>query len=437
MAKAKWRPPGQRQVMIEVPRVFEPLLLPSRYKAAWGGRGGAKSHFFAEQLLARCLSKPTRWACIREVQNSLRDSVRQLLVDKIEKLGLGSDFTVMESEIRGRNGSLIIFRGMQSYNAESIKSLEGFDGAWVEEAQSLSAGSLRQLRPTIRGEGSEIWFSWNPRSRFDPVDEFFRGPSPPSDAIIVKTGWRENPWLPAVLAAEKNHDYAVDAVMADHVWGGAYEVISQGSYYGSLMVEADLQGRITEVRYDPALPVWTAWDLGYGDDTAIWFAQKRGPEVRWIDYYENRGFGLDHYVRVLQSKPYIYGTHILPHDANSGDITSGKTSVQVMNQLGVRNLRALERGNVTDGINALRSMIAVSYFDKLKCEKGIEALRMYRREYDDKRACWKDQPLHDWTSHPSDAARYMAVGLPGNPPKLKVVDGYAVKKRTTGSWMTS
>jgi phage terminase large subunit len=172
-------------IRVEVPRAFQPLLKPARYKAAHGGRGGAKSHFFAEQMLIRCYAKTTRAVCIREVQDTLKDSVRQLLIDKIQKLGLGQFFDVREAEIRGLNGSLIIFKGMQNYNAENIKSLEDFDIAWVEEAQTLSDRSLRMLRPTIRKEGSEIWFSWNPRRKTDPVDSMLRGETLPTGAVVV------------------------------------------------------------------------------------------------------------------------------------------------------------------------------------------------------------------------------------------------------------
>src|SRR5690242_82654 len=187
------------QLIVEAPDALLPLLKPARYKAAYGGRGGAKSHFFAEQIVLRCFSRKTRVACIREVQASIKDSVRQLLIDKIEKLGLGWAFDVLETEIRGRQGtpsagSLIVFKGMQSYNAHNIKSLEDFDIAWVEEAQTLSDISLRLLRPTIRKDGSELWFSWNPRHETDAVDKFFRGESPPENAVIVSVNWYDNPW---------------------------------------------------------------------------------------------------------------------------------------------------------------------------------------------------------------------------------------------------
>jgi phage terminase large subunit len=202
---------------VDVPRVFEPLLASRRYKGAHGGRGAAKSHFFAQQLVLHCYAQAKRAVCIREVQNSIRQSVRLLIIDKIADLGLGGFFTVLEQEIRGSNGSLIIFRGMQAYNAENIKSLEDYDIAWVEEAQSFSERSLRLLRPTIRKLGSEIWFSWNPRHETDAVDRFFRGGKPRDDAALVAVHWNDNPWFPEVLRKEKDSDYAADPEMAEHV----------------------------------------------------------------------------------------------------------------------------------------------------------------------------------------------------------------------------
>ena len=215
---------------VEIPEKLGPLLGRGRYKGAFGGRGGTKSHFFAEQVVLRCLEQPTKVVCIREIQDSIKDSVKALIEQKIVKLGLGAFFDVLGPEIRGRNGSLVVFRGMQRFNSENIKSLEGFDIAWVEEAQTLSDISLRLLRPTIRKENSELWFSWNPRHDTDPVDKLFRGPGKPSDAILAEVNWNDNPWFPDVLKREKDEDYARDPEMADHVWGGNYEIVSEGAY---------------------------------------------------------------------------------------------------------------------------------------------------------------------------------------------------------------
>src|SRR6478752_4959353 len=178
-------------IRVEVPRKLKPLLYAKRYKGAYGGRGGAKSHFFAEQVILKAYASHKRIVCIREVQNSIKDSVKQLLIDKINKLGVMEWFEVLDQEIRGPHGSIIVFKGMQSYNASNIKSLEGYDIAWVEEAQTLSQHSLDLLRPTLRKDGSELWFSWNPRFKTDPVDMFFRK-SPPSDAVSVMVNWYDN-----------------------------------------------------------------------------------------------------------------------------------------------------------------------------------------------------------------------------------------------------
>ena len=401
-------------IEIEWPAAFEPLCYPKRYKAAYGGRGGAKSHFFAEQLVLKCYASETRAVCIREIQKTLKESVRQLIIDKIEKLGFGQWFDVLESEIRGSNGSLIIFVGMQSYNAESIKSLEGFDVAWVEEAQSLSLRSLRMLRPTLRKDGSELWFSWNPRFESDPVDEFFRGIKPPNKdrAAIINVNWADNPWFPQVLREEKAADYDKDPEVAEHIWGGAYQNIAEGAYYAKLISQAEKDSRITTVPYDGATLVTTAWDLGADDSTAIWFCQVVGLQVRVLDYYENNTQPLAHYASLIKSKPYNYGDHILPHDA--GHKRLGKERNESMSDqlraLGIPN-RVLPVADREAGIEKVRQFLPKCWFDRDKCHKGLKALRNYRREYDDDRLVFKQNPMHDWASDGADAFRYLATGI--------------------------
>jgi phage terminase large subunit len=184
-------------------RVFEPLLKPSRYKGAWGGRGSGKSHFMAGAVVEYCLLNPgARIVCIREVQKTLAQSARLLIENKIQEFGVGHLFRVLYDRIETPGGGLIIFQGMQDQNAESIKSLEAYNVAWCEEAQTLSNRSLALLRPTIRAEGSEIWFSWNPRRKSDAVDQFLRVERP-DNAIVVKANWRDNPWFPTVLEEER------------------------------------------------------------------------------------------------------------------------------------------------------------------------------------------------------------------------------------------
>ena len=242
--------------------VFEPLLAPARYKGAFGGRGSAKSHFFAEGMVELALRVPGfRGVCIREVQKSLRESAKLLIEDKIQKFGVGQRFQCQADLTKTPGGGLIIYRGMQDYNAESIKSLEGFDVCWNEEAQTTSQRSLELLRPTIRGSGrmpSELWFSWNPRSPSDPVDKFFRGGTPPPDGVCVRTSWKDNPFWPAELETERMFDYVTNPQRYAHIWEGEYEPAVVGSIWTREMInehrraEAPTLTRIL-VSVDPAI----------------------------------------------------------------------------------------------------------------------------------------------------------------------------------------
>jgi phage terminase large subunit len=436
---------------IETPRAFKPLLQPSRYKGAYGGRGGAKSHFFAELLIERCVMGKTRAACIREVQNSLKESVRQLLIDKIERYGLGGAFDVLETEIRGPNGSLIIFRGMQSYNAETIKSLEGYDIAWVEEAQTLSGRSLKMLRPTIRAPGSELWFSWNPRHDTDAVDMFLRGPSPPSGAVVIRVNWSDNPWFPAELKEEMAHDRAVDAEGAVHVWDGGYEIITEGSYFALLIANAENEGRIGDFPYDPALPVLTAWDIGVDDYTAIWFMQENGQHVRAIDYFETSGEGAEEIVRqalpelvppdereVMREVEYRYGRHFLPHDVRVREWGAGaKTRLETLKGLGVKPINIGVAANPSDRINAARRLLPHCSFNKATTSLGVRRLRNYSRKFNQTMETYGG-PRHDESSHGSDAYGEFAVNCrisakPAPGPK-KPRDIWAPRQDHSSDW---
>lgn len=224
-------------IKLQTPRVFKPLLEYSRYKGAHGGRGSGKSHFFAELLIEQCLLETTSAVCVREIQKSLAQSVKKLLEVKIEAMGVGHLFEIQESIIKAPHGGRIIFNGLQNHTADSIKSLEGYDIAWVEEAQSLSQRSLDLLRPTIRKPGSEIWFSWNPNKASDPVDALLRGDSPPPDAIVVEANYQDNPWLPDVLRAELEYDKKRDPAKFAHVWLGAYQSNSEARVFSNWSIE--------------------------------------------------------------------------------------------------------------------------------------------------------------------------------------------------------
>src|SRR3990167_8378191 len=215
---------------IELPKIFQPLFKPSRYKASYGGRGSAKSHSFAQALVVKGAEKPLRILCCRELQHSIKDSVKLLIDDKISQSGLTSFYESTQTEIRGKNGTLFLFAGLRS-NPESIKSTEGIDIAWTEEANTVSRRSLDLLIPTVRKEGSELWFTWNPDSEYDPVDLMFRGPHIPPDSIVIPASYFDNPWFPDVLKKEMEYDKSIDLGKYKHIWLGEYADSQNGKMY--------------------------------------------------------------------------------------------------------------------------------------------------------------------------------------------------------------
>jgi len=442
------------RLRFRVTEKLAPLLQPARYLGAHGGRGSGKSHFFAEKAVLRNYERPAKGVCIREVQESIKDSVKTLVEAKIQKFGLGDFYEVTRDEIRGLNGSLMIFKGMQSYNAQNIKSLEGFDWAWVEEAQTLSDVSLRMLRPTIRKEGSELWFGWNPRFDSDAVDKLLRGPNKPASAIIVECNWQDNPWFTDVLKQEKDEDYAADPEMADHVWGGNYEIVSEGAYYARLIVEAEREGRIGHFPYDPKRPVKTAWDIGVDDYSSIWFMQDDGIHATAIDYYETSNEGADDIVSTClpelflppalearfvgwskaealadlgRVEPFKYGPHYLPHDIRMREWGHGARSrVETLIALGVKNISKGVPAKPADRVQAVRRILPVTRFNMTpRVELGLKRLRRYRRKWNDALQSYTT-PEHDENSHGADAFGEYAVNCgiyaPKPPPEPKKIE---------------
>jgi len=384
-----------------------------RYKGAYGGRGGAKSHFFAERVIKRCIAGPARIVCIREVQNSIRDSVRQLLVDKIKKLGLSHRFDITASEIREtENGGLITFRGMQSYNAENIKSLENYNVAWVEEAQTLSALSLKLLRPTMRADDSELWFSWNPRYKTDPVDMFFRK-NPPPNAVSVSVNYSDNPWLPDVLKDEIAHDFAVDPEGAEHVWNGGYR-IGEGTVLAKWMARAEREGRIHDgVHYDPdGAPVFISSDIGFRDTASWWFWQPVMGGFKVFDYDEDRGLDANDWIPRIEKKLKSHGIKDfskiwLPTDAKAKTFQSKHSSVErFIGHFGGGHMAITPPSKKPDQIAAARDVVGRIEFNKTRCELGIDGLNAWEFEYNEESGVFSREPLHNWASHPGDAFAY-------------------------------
>lgn len=366
--------------------------------------------------LEKCIGDGSRIVCIREIQNSLKDSVRQLLVDKMGSLGIRDQFDLTRDEVRGPGGSLIIFRGMNDANAENIKSLEGYDVAWVEEAQTLSQRSLDLLRPTIRKPGSELWFSWNPRYRTDPVDEFFRKRRPES-AVCVQVNHNDNPWFPPALLEEMQADRVADAKKATHVWDGGYEAAPEGSYYGLELAEADTQGRITQLLIDPALPVHTCWDLGVAGNMRCWLFQLADGQWRWFECIKFAVPGLAHAAQELknrqQARGFTWGTHLWPHDGNAVDVGSvnGETRKATFAKLGFKvEIVPSPKGALADGIEATRRVLKMSRWDRDGCAEGLEDMRGYKRKFDKIHDRFIEEPDKNGCDHTADAKRTGAMG---------------------------
>jgi phage terminase large subunit len=387
----------------------------ARYRVAFGGRGSGKTRSFA--LMSAVYGY--RWGmsgrqgqilCAREHLNSLDESSLEEVKSAIQSVDwLDAYYEIGEKYIRSRDGKVsYVFAGLRR-NLDSIKSKARVILAWVDEAENVSEAAWQKLIPTIREEESEIWVTYNPESKHSAVHQRFRV-NPSSDVKVCEINWRDNPWFPDVLNQERINDQKLRPDVYDHVWEGAFLIHVEGAYYTVEMREANAEGRISSAPYDRSVGVVTAWDLGVGDSTAIWFAQMVGPEVRLIDYYESSGVGLDHYVAILNSKGYNYTDHILPHDVRVRELGTGKSRLETLDNLGVRPITIAAQLNVDDGIQAVRSLLGRAWFDEEKCERGIDCLRQYRRDYDENNKSFKARPLHDWSSHGADAMRYLAIG---------------------------
>jgi len=392
---------------IVIPKAFEFLRTPKRYKSAYGGRGSSKSHSFARTLLVRGLEQPTRVVCGREIQKSIKDSVHQLLSDIIRSNEiLNSHYEIQESIIKAKNGSDFKFRGLK-HNTSDLKSLEGTDIFWIEEAENVSDNSYEILIPTIRKPNSEIWATFNVKNISDPTYRRFITEAG-DDTISRKVSWRDNPFFPEVLRLEMEKLKASDVEAYNHVWEGEPDTRRSGAVFAKQLSKAREDGRITLVPYDPSCEVFTAWDLGFGDATAIWWLQFVGRELRWLKYYENSGEQLDHYVKVVKDQPYNYSTHFLPHDGAHGNIRGLNVSTQLV-QMGLKNQVLPRESDINPGIDLMRQTIGFSCFDQKNCADGLHALENYAYEWDEDRGVFKAKPMHNWASHGASAARYAAL----------------------------
>jgi len=391
---------------IDHPEKLGFLFDPHRYKVAHGGRGSSKSWGFARSLLIEAARTTQRILCTREVQKSIKDSVHKLLSDQIQAIGLGAHFQILDTEIRGINGSEFIFAGLSGQTVESIKSYEGIDKVWVEEAQSVKKHSWDILIPTIRKDGSEIWVTLNPE--LDTDDTYTRFVlSPPPGAVVVEMNWRDNPWFPKVLEDERKHCLLTNKEDYLTIWEGKCRAALKGAIYAEEVAQAIHEGRVCSVAYDPRLKVHAVWDLGWNDCMSIGMVQRLRSEIRVIDYIEESHKTLDWYAAELAQRRYNWGFDWLPHDGNAKDFKTGKSAAEILKGFG-RRVKITPNLPVETGIKAGRMAMRQAAFDKTKAARLIECLKRYRRGIN-AQTSEPGAPVHDEYSHGSDMWRYAAI----------------------------
>lgn len=395
--------------VLDIPtaEVFLPLVEAdeARYLAAHGGRGSAKSHFFADSLVDKCMTNPrTRWICVREHQISLKHSVKQLIEDKIDAHGVRQYFDSTLANIKTPGGGIIIFQGMKNHTADSIKSVEDFDGAWVEEAQSLSQRSLTMLRPTLRKAHSQLWFSWNPDQPTDPVDDFFRGSKEkPPNSAIVKVNYQDNPWFGKTsLREDMEYDKRRDIDRYDHVWMGGYNTKSEARVFRNWRV-----GELTEfeaLKNDRARMYGADWGFSI-DPTVLVESVVKGRTLYITREAYKIGLEIDQIIKFWSS--------IIPEAALYTIIADSARPETISYLRKAKNgypkmLPAVKGANsVQEGIEFLRAFDIVVHPD---CVYAIDELTHYSYKIDPKTMLVLPV-LEDKKNHVIDSLRYMVEPL--------------------------
>jgi phage terminase large subunit len=416
----------------EFPLKLQCLFKPSRYKVLYGGRGGAKSWGVARALLIKGAQAPIRVLCAREFQTSIKDSVHKLLCDQIEALGLLGFYEITQASIRAKNGTEFSFVGLKN-NVANVKSYEGVDVCWVEEAQTTSRMSWNVLIPTIRKEGSEIWITFNPELETDETYQRFVL-NPPENCIVQKVNWSDNPWFPETLKLEKDALKHRDPQAYNVVWEGLCRQTVDGAIFAKEMQMAELDGRITKVNYDPTKPVHAIFDLGWSDATAIWFLQFIGMETRLIRYIEGNQQTMSDYLAKMQTFGYMYDTLWLPHDAENKTLAANGRSIEEIVRAAGYKTKIIPKTPILDSINAARTIFINCWFDRENCHEGLQCLRHYRYDVDPDTKQFSRTPLHDNYSHGADAFRY--IGLMVNEPRERRRPRPIANYGSQHSWMS-
>lgn len=413
-----------RELRIRTSEVFKPLLAPARYKGAYGGRGSGKSHFFAELLIEDSLAEPgdhgegLRSVCIREVQKDLAQSAKLLIESKLSTFGLGEadGFKVYRDVIQTPGDGLMIFKGMNDYTADSIKSLEGFKRGWWEEAQTATARSLSLYRPTLRVDGAERWFSWNPRRKGDPIERLLRGSELPTGATVVEANWRDNAFWNAELEKERQDFLRLNPEEYPHVWEGEYVTILEGAYYAKCIAVAREEGRIGRVGPDPLMKHHLAFDIGgtgaRADAVSIWDAQFIGKEIRSLKYYEAIGQPLEAHIYWMRENGLEPANSQiwLPHDGAQKDKVYDISYETALRKAGykVEVVTNQGRGAAKQRIELVRRMFPLCWFDEHGTSGGLDALGWYHERHDPERDIGLG-PEHDWSSHGADSFGLLCI----------------------------
>lgn len=415
-----------RVIKNQTPAIYDPLDDPHRFKVLYGGRSAARSWTIARKLLRRGMKKPLTILCTRELQKSIKDSVHKLLSNQIKMLQMDGFYQVTDRAIRGKNGTEFIFLGIR-FNTDEIRSMEGVDICWIEEAHNLTEDSWDVIEPTIRKEGSEMWLTFNTRFKFDHVYQTFCTGNPPPGSLVLKTNYTQNPFLTEVSRQSAETMKERDYEKYLHIWMGDLKELAEGAIFGKQVTKVKQAGHLLEIPVANS-EVDVYFDLGKNDHTAMWFHQWHGLQHRFIDFYHNRLEDVDHYVRVLKALGYNYGTFYMPHDAEHERLGMANSIADQFENAGISPVEIVPRiQHKQTAISLARDILPQCWFHKgdfsdtiqlhadnveipddmltrdLRMDKGWETLCNYRFKYRDDDDVFQSTPHHDWASNGADA----------------------------------
>lgn len=413
-------------IKADFPELLAELLFPpARYKVIYGGRGGGRSWGCARALLLKAVKLPLRILCVREVQKSIKDSVHKLLSDQIQLLGLGSEYTIQEASITGKSGAEFIFSGLSNLTVEAIKSYEGIDICWAEEAQAITKNSWGILTPTIRKDDSEIWVTFNPSLESDETYQRFII-NPPPNCKSLKLNYMHNPWFPAVLEEERKHCELTNPDDYPNIWLGECKPAVEGAIYFRQIQAAIKNNQICRLPADPFLKTHVVFDLGFGHNMSVGMCQRHMSELRIVDYFQVQGWDLADCNLELRKRKYNWGKVFLPHDGFSADHKMKTTSQAILQRMGwtVPDREEIREMGVEEGIRLVQMTFPQIYMDQDRCGDVrdntatgglltgglLECIKRYRRRLN-KATNTFTSPAQDEFTDGADFLRYAVLNL--------------------------